>query len=145
MKNFKYKINGKQYEVDIQSVEGNIAKVEVNGTIYDVEIDREIKQKPMRSVRPSNVTLEGTSAVSKASKPDSNKGESPVKSPLPGAILDVFVKEGDKVKNGQKLMTLEAMKMENNIDSHKDGLVVSVKVKKGDTVMEGDLLIIIGD
>lgn len=147
MNKYKFKINGNQYEVEILSVEGNIAKLEVNGTPYDVEIDREIKQqKTPRIVRSANVTTaESTPASALTNKPIESKGESPIKSPLPGVILDIHVKEGDKVKQGQKLMTLEAMKMENNIDCHKDGTVKNLKVSKGDSVMEGDVLIIIGD
>ena len=146
MKNFKYKINGIAYEVEVINIEGNIAKVEVNGTPYEVEIDREIKQKTPRVVRSTNATTPvAESAVARTNKPAESKGETAVKSPLPGVILDMHVKEGDKVKLGQKLMTLEAMKMENNIDSHKDGTVTQVKVSKGDSVMEGDVLVIIGD
>ena len=48
------------------------------------------------------------------------------------------------VKVGQRLLMLEAMKMENNIDSDKEGKVIDVKVHKGDSVLEGDVLIIIG-
>jgi biotin carboxyl carrier protein len=68
-----------------------------------------------------------------------------VKSPLPGVILDVHVREGDSVKVGQRLITLEAMKMENNINADKEGRIVSLKVHKGDAVMEGDVLIVIGE
>ena len=49
------------------------------------------------------------------------------------------------VKVGQKLLVLEAMKMENNIDSDKEGVVTEVKVHKGDNVLEGDVLVIIGE
>ncbi len=58
-------------------------------------------------------------------------------------VLDVFVKEGDAVKTGQRLMLLEAMKMENNIESDKDGVVKSIVARKGDSVLEGDVLITI--
>jgi biotin carboxyl carrier protein len=57
----------------------------------------------------------------------------------------VYVREGDLVKVGQKLILLEAMKMENNINADKEGKVVSLKVNKGDSVMEGDILIVIGE
>jgi biotin carboxyl carrier protein len=60
-------------------------------------------------------------------------------------ILEVLVKEGDMVKLGQKLLILEAMKMENNIEADKPGKVISVLKQKGDAVMEGDVLIIIGE
>jgi biotin carboxyl carrier protein len=52
---------------------------------------------------------------------------------------------GDTVKLGQKLLTLEAMKMENNIEADKEGKVSQIKIKQGDSVMEGDILIVIGD
>ena len=67
-----------------------------------------------------------------------------MKSPLPGTILNVHVAVGDMVKSGDKLITLEAMKMENVINSDKSGKVISVNFKKGDPVMEGDILIEIG-
>ena len=68
-------------------------------------------------------------------------GGASVTSPLPGVILDVAVQAGDAVKAGQKLMVLEAMKMENNINSEVDGTVKSIEKKKGDSVMEGDVLV----
>ena len=71
------------------------------------------------------------------------KGGGTIKAPLPGTILNVHVKVGDNVVMGQRLISLEAMKMENNIDSDKEGKVGSIKVKKGDAVMEGDVLIVI--
>jgi len=66
-----------------------------------------------------------------------------VNSPLPGVILEVSVKERDTVKSGQKLIVLEAMKMENNIEADRDGVVASIKVNKGDSVLEGAPLIIL--
>ena len=58
-------------------------------------------------------------------------------------IIDVVVNVGDKVKRGQKLLVLEAMKMENNINSDKDGTVVEIKVRKGDSILEGTDLVVI--
>ena len=66
-----------------------------------------------------------------------------MKSPLPGVILDIKIKEGDTVKKCQTVIILEAMKMENNINAHKDGKVVEIKVKQGDSVLEGTDLVII--
>jgi biotin carboxyl carrier protein len=77
-------------------------------------------------------------------KPAASGSETVVSSPLPGVILEVSVKEGDSVKRGQKLMILEAMKMENVIEASADGKIVSIKANKGDSVLEGAPLIIIG-
>ena len=63
---------------------------------------------------------------------------------MPGNILDVVVKVGDAVKSGQKLVVLEAMKMENDITSPCDGTVASISVNKGDMVSTGDNLLVIG-
>ena len=60
-------------------------------------------------------------------------------------VLKIFVKEGDKVTAGQKVVLLEAMKMENNIETDYAGTVTSVKVSEGDSIMEGDVLITIGE
>jgi len=146
MKKFKFTIQGNKYDVNIVNVEENIAEVEVNGATYKVEVDKVIAQsktpKLVRSVAvPSTDT---TPSQQKTSAPGAPKGVGFIKSPLPGVILDVYVREGDTVKVGTKLLMLEAMKMENNINSDKDGVIKSIKVKTGDSVLEGDVLIEIG-
>lgn len=147
MKRFKFTINGNQYETEVLSIEDNIAEIEVNGTKYSVEVNRDIKPtKTPKLVR--SVAVPSTDAVpsqAKTSRPDAPKGAGSVKSPLPGVILELLVREGDMVKLGQKLLVLEAMKMENNIEADKPGKVVSILKHKGDAVMEGDVLIIIGE
>jgi len=147
MKKFKFNINGNQYETEVLSVEDNVAEIEVNGTLYKVELEKQIKtQKTPKLVRPVAVpSTDSHPSLAKTSSPSSPKGAGSIKSPLPGVILDVYVKEGDMVKMGQKLLMLEAMKMENNIEADKAGKVVSIMKHKGDSVMEGEVLIIIGE
>ena len=147
MKKFKFTINGNQYDAEIISIEDNIAQVEINGTAYAVEVNKDINPtktpKLIRSVAvPSTDTHP---SVAKTSSPASPKGAGNIKSPLPGVILEVLVREGDVVKRGQKLLILEAMKMENNIEADKGGTIISIKKNKGDSVMEGDVLIVIGE
>lgn len=146
MRNFKFTIQGNKYDVNILNVEDNIAEVDVNGTVYKVEVDKKITStKTPKLVRTVAVpSTETTPSQLKTSAPSAPKGTGFVKSPLPGVILDVYIKEGDQVKVGQKLILLEAMKMENNISADKEGIVKSVKVKKGDSVLEGDILVEIG-
>ena len=147
MKKFKFKINGNQYETEIINVEDNIAEIEINGTLYKVEVDKEIKAvktpKLVRSTVAPSTDIEPSTA--KTSSPSSPKGTGTIKSPLPGVVLDIFVREGDMVKIGQKLILLEAMKMENNIEADQAGKIVSITKQRGDSVMEGDVLIIIGE
>ncbi|NOU47953.1 MAG: biotin/lipoyl-binding protein [Bacteroidales bacterium] len=146
MKKFKFTINGNIYDVEIQNIEDNQADVEVNGTSYKVEVDKQIQTtKTPRLMRSMSVpSTDSVPSTAKFARPLDPKGTGSIKSPLPGVILEVFVKEGDTVKMGQKLLMLEAMKMENNINADKEGRVVSLKVGKGDSVMEGDVLIVIG-
>jgi biotin carboxyl carrier protein len=147
MKKFKFTIQGNQYEVEIQNIEDNIATVEVNGTIYEVEVDKTLQPvKTPKLVRTMSVpSTDSTKSTAKTSSPSEPKGNGAIKSPLPGVIIKVHVAVGDTVKLGQKLLTLEAMKMENNIEADKEGKVSQIKIKQGDSVMEGDILIVIGD
>ncbi len=143
MKEYKLKINGNDYAVTITDIEDTIAEVEVNGTPFKVEIDRPIKKKgPVAAPKANKPAAIDTPPVS---KPVSASGtETIISSPLPGVILEISVKEGDSVKKGQKVMVLEAMKMENVIESTTDGKVITIKANKGDSVLEGAPLIIIG-
>ena len=141
MKNYKLKINGNDYNVDINEVEGQEVKLSVNGANYVVTVDKEIKQqkKPVVSTpRPQ------TSAPAAAPKSGAATAGAKVTTPLPGTILDVYVNVGDAVKAGQTVVLLEAMKMENNIEADTAGTVKEVKVRKGDSVLEGDVLVVIG-
>ena len=138
MKEFKFTISGNEYEVEIKKLEGGIGKIEVNGTLYEVELhkkDEKTSKTPilMRTPVP---TSKGAHKIKK-----SKGGLHKVIAPLPGNILQFFVKEEDEVKKGDKLLLYEAMKMENTIVSEKAGRVKSIKVKPGDAVLQDDLLI----
>lgn len=150
MKEYKIKINGNDYAVTVMNVEDNQAEVEVNGTTYKVDVEGMAPPKVTKTPKIVPASTAHVGSTAKVSASTSSPAATAVvtgggiKSPLPGTILDVMVREGDAVKVGQHLMMLEAMKMENNIDADRDGTVVSIKVRKGDSVLEGDLLITIG-
>ena len=143
MKEYKYKINGNLYNVVIGDIEENIAHVEVNGTHYTVEMEKKPKAAPAPKpvVRPAAKPAAAAPAAAPVARPAA--GKSGVKSPLPGVILDIKVKEGDMVKKGQTVIILEAMKMENSINADKDGKVTAINVSKGESVLEGTDLVII--
>ena len=145
MKQYKYKINGNLYNVTIKDVEENIAHVEVNGTPYEVELDKPAPKMPAASTPAVTPAKQNVSVTTPSLSPNTStpSKSSSVKSPLPGLIKDIKLKEGDMVKRGQTILILEAMKMENNINADKDGKVTSIKVNKGDSVLEGTDLIII--
>ncbi len=144
MKKFKFKIHGNKYDVELHNIEGNIAEIEVNGSKFEVEIEKEIKtSKTPKLIRPKVIPT-GESGKAKTSKPSERKGAGGIKAPLPGTILEMKVKTGDDVKAGDTLLIMEAMKMENDIKADKSGKVVDVKVNVGDSVLEGEILVEIG-
>ena len=107
-------------------------KVNVNGTSYEIEIElmgeteaASAKAAPVQTAAPAPTA--------------SGEGEK-IASPMPGTILDIKVNVGDTVKQGQVLMILEAMKMENEIMAGADGQITSIGVTKGASVQTGDAL-----
>ena len=146
MKEYKLKINGNEYNVTVNEVDGSMAEVEVNGTPFKVEFDKPVKKAAAPVAKPVAKSAAPAPAAAPVAKPAAPAGGAgtAVTSPLPGVILDVCVKEGDAVKRGQTVMVLEAMKMENAIEATADGTVTAIKVGKGDSVLEGAPLIMIG-
>ena len=146
MKEYKLKINGNDYAVTVNEVDDNIAEVEVNGTPFKVEFEKPITKKPAVTVAKPAAKPAGAAPAAAVAKPAAAAGGAgeTVASPLPGVILEVCVAVGDAVKKGQKVMVLEAMKMENVIEATADGTVTAIKVDKGDSVLEGAPLVIIG-
>ena len=146
MSNYQYKVNGVDYNVEIEDIEGNIAKVTVNGKPFEVELKEPVK-KPMQIKKvkvsaPAAAT--DTAAAPAAAKPKAAVGSgTKVLAPLPGTITEVKVNVGDTVKAGETVVVLEAMKMQNNIEADNDGKVTSILVTRGDTVMEGAVLVTI--
>ncbi len=145
MKKFKFTINGNIYDVEIGNIEDHLAQVTVNGSTFDVQIDRSIVQQKTPKIVRSEVSAISEGAKAKTNTPDESKSAGTVKSPLPGTILELHVKLGDKVTAGQKIITLEAMKMENALHAPREGVIQTLKCAKGDSVMEGDVLLVIGD
>lgn len=140
MKNYKFRINGKEYSVIINGMEGKSADVSVNGVSYSVELEDAPASSAAPSAAPSAPAPQAQPSVAAApaSVPAAPAGKAvTVHSPLPGVIISIDVKEGQAVKKGQKLAVLEAMKMENEILSDADGTVAAILVQKGDSVLEG--------
>ena len=147
MKEYKIKINDNDYKVKISQIEDNLATVTVNGVEYKAQVEGVAPKpkKPKAVHRPSAVAptdYHPSTARTSAPMPEAEKGKGiSIKSPLPGVILDILVRKGDRIAVGQKLIVLEAMKMENSIDSDVEGVVKSIAKNKGDSVMEGDVLL----
>lgn len=140
MKTYRFKINGNDYEVAINSVEGKNASVTVNGTAYQVELEEAPAvapvQAPVSAPAPAQSPAPAQASAPAAPAAAAGSGKA-VTSPLPGVIIAVKVNVGDKVKAGQEVAVLEAMKMENSIEATQDGTVTAINVAKGDSVLEG--------
>lgn len=149
MNKYQYKVQGVDYDVEIEEVEGNLAKVKVNGISFEVELQQPIN--PAHAITKPKVVVPPTTApkpaITQPTQPAATAAPgtgTPVKSPLPGTITSLCVKVGDKVNEGDTVLVLEAMKMQNNIEAECSGTITSILVNPGDSVMEGALLITIG-
>lgn len=163
MKEYRFKINGKDYTVCINSVNNGIADLSVNGKPYEVEIATEENSATYQTFQQPATTMKEPeqngvpSHTSDRPAPQQNapsqqiaspqptaagKGEQ-VKAPLPGVIIGISVNVGDKVKEGQEVAVLEAMKMENSIEASITGTVTAINVQKGDSVPEGAVILTI--
>lgn len=142
MAKYQYTVQGTDYEVEIVEIADNIANVTVNGVPFEVELKKALKPttRPIQQVtapvqKPAQAPAQAPAAPAAAPGTGTK-----IEAPLPGTITDVKVNVGDKVKKGDTIVILEAMKMQNNIEAENDGEITSVLVKQGDSVMEGTVL-----
>jgi len=151
MGRYRLTISDKTFEVEVLGVQGEQARVLVNGRTY------EVKYQPLAPgaapaptpPAPARVTPPRPAAPVPPASPVSPPSEKPaaagepgaVTAPMPGSILDVLVKVGDQVQVGDTVVKLEAMKMENDLQSPITGVVKDVRVSKGDNVSVGEVLV----
>ena len=158
MNKYQYKVQGVDYEVEIEEVEGNIAKVNVNGIPFEVELQQPINAAkhptivrpkvaapaPAPTAAPAPTTTPAASAAGSAAGSPAGKAKgTTLQAPLPGTITNICVKEGESVFAGQVVVILEAMKMQNNIEAEQSGTITAIHVANGETVMEGAALLTI--
>ncbi len=152
-------IGNNKFDVEVDKIEDGHAQVNVNGESYDIMIEKFVEataheKAPKRESSPSAIPVTPKAPVSvpapepippKATVPASTATEedSIVKAPIPGLIMDIKVKVGDKVLAGQTVATMEAMKMENNLISNMDGTVKEIPAQKGMEVATGAIIMII--
>ena len=148
MKEFAFKLNGASYQCAVEQIEAGKAQVTVNGKVYEVETEA-AAPAPKPVAKPAPVAPKPAPAPAAAPKAEAKPAAAPaagvqVKSPLPGSAIKVLVSEGQAVKKGDTLLTLESMKMENAIMAEADGVVKQIAVTLGQNVMQDDLLIVLG-
>jgi len=140
MKNFKFKIHDNNYNVHIISHEGNMINLEVNGTKYEVKMKDEVKKTKTPTLVRSALKPAAQPAKMNVKAPKET-GTIKVVCPIPGVILSLNIKVGDTLNVGDKMLVLEAMKMENNITAEKAGTVTAIHIAAGDQVLQGALMI----
>lgn len=136
MKNFKFKIHDNNYKVNILSHEGNNIEVEVNGTSYSVKMKEEVKK-----TKTPTLVRAASKRPAEPLKVNPSSEKTKIVSPLPGTIFAMDIKVGDSIKEGDTLLILEAMKMENNIAAEKAGIIAAIHVTVGQQVLQNDILI----
>ena len=139
MKKFNFKINGNEYQTTVEQ-NGELLQVTVNGKSYAAELlQDEAAPKPVAAA-PKAAAAAAPAAAAAAPKAPTGAGKV-VESPLPGVVVSIAVTEGQAVKAGDLLLTLEAMKMENAIQADNAGTVTRILVSNGQSVQSGDPLI----
>ncbi|HHH54306.1 MAG TPA: acetyl-CoA carboxylase biotin carboxyl carrier protein subunit [Bacteroidetes bacterium] len=122
--------NNKSYNISIIEKDINSKKysVQVNGKEVDLKIKDSLDQM-----------------LDKMGFSNNKKHKSgEIKSPMPGMVLHIDVKEGQEIEKGDTLLVLEAMKMENLIKAHANGVIKSIKVNQGEAVSKNQVLLEIG-
>jgi biotin carboxyl carrier protein len=144
-KQLHVKVNGKEYDVEVSDFSGGTADVTVNGTQYAIEIEEAGGSMPAPAAKtsaPAPTVASKSAAAAAAPVAIAQAGATDVISaPMPGVIMDITVKPGDKVAVGDTVCALEAMKMKNLLRSTREGTVASVEVSEGQRVPFGAVII----
>jgi len=129
MEDLTIKVDGKEYNVKVEETDDGNILVHINGEVYEIDKPQDKQAAIFNRIKKEKIE---------------EKGRAVVTAPLPGTIYDIKVKKNQKVKKGDSLIKLIAMKMENDITAPRSGTVKEIKVKKNDKVNKDDLLIVIG-
>lgn len=146
MKEYKLTINDNSYTVVIKDVTDDAVLAEVNGTQHVIYIDTiENLTQITEDTTAQPVAASPAAPAPAPAKPTAKPavGIGTILTPIPGQVLSISVSVGEQVRSGQKLLVLEAMKLENSITATMDGTVGEILVKEGDVVNQGQTLIVI--
>jgi len=139
MKSYKFKVNENGYTVNIKSHEDNIINLEVNGTCYAVKMKNDIKK-----TKTPTLVRAASKRPTEPLKVNPKSQKTRIVAPIPGIVLSIDVKVGDTLKVGDRMLVLEAMKMENNIVCEKAGTISAINISVGQQVLQDELMIELG-
>lgn len=137
MRKYNVTVNGKSYDVDLLKRAGSQLQFQIDNQQYEVDVAPIFR--PIASQQTGAIIAAPTSNNSSQQIANSNE----VCAPMPGIVVSIQVKEGASVKEGQTVLVMEAMKMENNIAASKSGKIKTIHVKANQEVSNGQLLITI--
>ena len=140
----KVMIDSQSYLVEIEDIHARPVIALVEGERYEVWPEAETAQVGGLVSAPA-ITMPAAEGLAAPAAAPSAAGGKDVTAPLPGVMVAILVKPGDKITHGQELCTLEAMKMKNAIRSSREGVVASVEVAVGDQVSHGQVLLTFKD
>jgi glutaconyl-CoA/methylmalonyl-CoA decarboxylase subunit gamma len=153
MKKYIFNVDNQDYNIEILSIENGYAQVNVNNEVINIQIKQ---GEPVSSPAVVSAPIAQAPAISapevavpaQESKPApvaNGKVTATLVAPLPGILIGIKVKVGDRVKVNQDIVVLEAMKMENNITSECDGVVLAINYTIGEAILQGDVMVEFGD
>ncbi len=152
-KEITLEIKGKEYKVNISRFTAESAEIKVNDVSYsvvlkDLGVEQVANVKPQQAPRgPEAAVLQSTGARPdkpiRLHRPKTISDGATITAPLPGLITKIFINEGDIIKMGQRILMLEAMKMENEVNATSEGMVIDIRHKEGSSVNQGDVLIML--
>lgn len=136
----KYIVNvaDKSYQVEIVDIHARPVLARVDGQEFEVHPEDPIKQ--ITQQQPNELQSVQAAMPSSGSGPATNE----LTAPLPGTIIEIFVKAGDTIEAGQVILVIEAMKMKNSIRSTRAGKITDVLVYAGQTVAHKQALVRFG-
>lgn len=156
MRRYTLNISGKEYVVDVQETDFDQFEVQVGGQSYSVSLSEDQTVGGVAAAAPAAAPVAAAPKAAPAApaaapaapkaaaapkKPAGGGGKGALKAPMPGVILEVNVKPGDKVTRGQQVAILDAMKMHNVVGAPRDGTIAEVCVAAGQSVAHGDVIV----
>ncbi|WP_298818664.1 biotin/lipoyl-containing protein [Chloroflexus sp.] len=153
MRRYHLTINGQTYTVDIAELSNDRFAVQLNGREFEVQLSEsgEVSEIVPRAapapvaITPPPTTAPAAPPTAKPLPPPTTVGDNLIRAPMPGTILQIVVSPGARVKRGQPIIVLEAMKMNNSIGAPRDGVVAAILVKTGQSVGYGEPLAQLAD
>jgi glutaconyl-CoA/methylmalonyl-CoA decarboxylase subunit gamma len=143
---YQFKIGSQDFIVEVSEQNPGRLRVSVNGTPYNVDVQQVAPPHQAPAAEPVRQTATDKAAAPAAAEPVPGAAtrQGAIVAPIPGLIVEIKVRLGDKVQAGQSVAVMEAMKMENDLTTHVSGVVEEILVQKGAEVATGDVILRIG-